>query len=417
MKSSSNHNHAKIKNRRPLFTNNKNSTENVDIQHDQHQSRVDGIVQPERKRSKIAYPIRSNFHGKNSSEVKPISQSMTITASKNVLQQPTCLETEGPRPGFEKEAIDSDGSLNVRRKRSNKRALSSDHDKTNSDRKDILDDELLWLPTVKNHDNSSTSNLRNNNLVDTYDIDTGMSSQDSFADLFASSTTNTPVCTPQSSVPNSEVFSSQSDGNLKCGGNLFSDLFDDDDSKLAELDVSGIILSYSSSCKELENQKSQSDTCSEMEMEINKTNSNTACNTYKSSHTEKDPKVINSSDQKALQKVKANDKSVNTSVHNQGCNNSSTNKSSHAEKDLKILNMLDKRLPVQQVNTEYVKNVDTNRQNQADISCKSTGNMKNELKNECQAKDTSEELFYGLPPKVGNLIKKHKGIEKLYGKF
>ncbi|CAB4030456.1 Hypothetical predicted protein, partial [Paramuricea clavata] len=414
MKSSSNHNHVKIKNRRPLFTNNKNSTENVDIQHDQHQSRVDGIVQPERKRSKIAYPIPSNFHGKNSSEVKPtnglfskpISQSMTITASKNVQQQPTCLETEGPRPGFEKEAIDSDGSLNVRRKRSNKRALSSDHEKTNSDRKDILDDELLWLPTVKNHDNCSTSK-RNNNIVDTYDIDTGMSSQDSFADLFAS-TTNTPVCTPQSSVPNSEVFSSQSDCNLKCGGNLFSDLFDDDDSKLAELDVSGIILSYSSSCKELESQKTQSDTCSEMEMEINKTNSNTACKTYKSSHTEKDPKVINSSDQKALQKVKANDKNVNTSVYNQGCNNSS-----HAEKDLKTMNMLDKRLPVQPVNTD-VKNVDTNRQNQADISCKSTGNMKNELKNECQAKDTSEELFYGLPPKVGNLIKKHKGIEKLY---
>ena len=32
-------------------------------------------------------------------------------------------------------------------------------------------------------------------------------------------------------------------------------------------------------------------------------------------------------------------------------------------------------------------------------------------------KEETKELFYGLPINVGNLIKKYKGIEKLYGKY
>ena len=378
MKSSSNHNHVKVKNRRPLFTNDKNTAENVDIQ---HQSRVDLVVQPERKRSRISDQISSNIDGNNSSEInrtnglvgKSINQCMTITASEKL--------QECPRAG---------GSLNVRRKKFNKRTPKSDHDEANCNKKDILDDELLWLSTVNNNDFSGTSKIDNHVIV------TGMSSQDSFTDLFASSTTSTPICTPKSSIQNSEVFSSQDDGNL------FSHFFYDvDDSKLAELDVSGIISSYKSSQEGLENQKSQSDTCSQMEVEMSRTNSNTVCSTYKLSHAEQYPKIIN----KPLQRVKGN-KHVNTSMHNQ-VQNLTANESLHAEKDPKV---------IKQVETN-VNDVGTISQNEPDISSKTTGNISEEMKSENQANDRSDELFYGLPSTVGNLIKKHKGIEKLYGRF
>jgi hypothetical protein len=380
MKSSSDENHVIIKNRRPLFTNNTRA-EKVD---NQHQPRVHLTVQPERKRSRIDGPDSSNINGKNSFQGnqssgfidKATNQSMTVTSSeKQNVQQQTAPETVSLRPGFQNEAVNFEGSLNVRRKRSNKRILTitSDYDKANSNRKDILDDESLWLPAFHDNNDSHTNIGMDNHAIDTC---TGMSSQDSFTDLFASSTMSTPVSTTQSRIQHESSSST---------GNSFSNLFnDDDDLKLAELDVSGIISSYHSASSKVE---------------INKANSNTG--SHKLAHAEKHMKIVMNTSDKSLQ---INNK--NTSMSDM--HNPSLSKLLE-KKDQKITEQVD-------INTE---DVGGNIQNKQDSSNKTIRNIEDEMKNGCQANDvkTSDELFYGLPAKGGHLIKKHKGIEKLYGKF
>ena len=385
MKSSLDGCHVKIKNRRPLFTSSKISGEKVDSQ---NELRDDLFVQPERKRSRIDEPVSSNVCEKNSSDVnqgkdliaKSINQSGTVTDNKTQnVQRTACTETQCLRPDFQRKVVlNSEGSLNVRRKRSNKRNLTvtSDCDKASSDRKDILDDELLWLPTVSNNNDSCTSmRMDGNHVIDTC---AGMFSQDSFTDLFASST-STPLSTPQSNIQHSLRI---------CSGNSFLEFLDDnDDLKLAELDVSGIISSYNSACNKLEKQTLQSDNNDLMKVEIKTTKSSTACKTFKLSHVENNPKKIS--------------RNINTNVCDE-VHNSSLNKLLH-ESDQKIRKQMDTIVGI-------------NIQNELDSSSKTIGNTNDEVKNGCQTNDpkTCDEQFYGLSSRVENMIKKHKGIEKLY---
>lgn len=193
-----------------------------------------------------------------------------------------------------------------------------------------MDNELLWLSTVK--DDNCASKVIDDHLIDSCTL-----SQDSFSDLFASSTASTPGGMPQSNIENSEVFSSLNMSTLKDNNDSILDFFDGNDSKLVELDVSGLISSYNSACKELENQK-------------------------------KDSTLVDES-RKTSQQESADIENVNTNMYNQ-LERSSTN-----------------------------------------------DNFVNGTKNECQGGDESEKLFYGLPLNVESLIKKHKGINNLYGKL
>ena len=393
MKSSSDGSHVKIENRRPLFTSNKISAEKVDIQ---NEPRVHLVAQPERKRSRIHEPVSSNVYEKKCSDInqgkdfltKPINQGGTGTDNKTQnVKQTACTETQSLRPDFQRKVVlNSEGCLNVRRKRSNKRNLTvtSDYHKASSDRKDILDDELLWLPTVSNSNDSCASmRMDDNRVVETC---TDKFSQDSFTDLFASST-STPLSTPQSNVQHSLQ---------KCSGTSFLDLLDDD-LKLAELDVSGIISSYNSAFYKLEKETLQAENNDLMNLEIKKTKSNTACKTFKLSQVEKYPKIA----MNTLDKPQINDKSVKTNMCDE-MYNSSLSKLLH-ESDQKVMKQVD-------------TNVGINIQNELDSSSKTIGTVNDEMKNGCQANDTkaSDEQFYGLSLRVGSLIKKHKGIEKLY---
>ena len=394
MKSSSDGSHVKIENRRPLFTSNKISAEKVDIQ---NEPRVHLVAQPERKRSRIDDPVFSNVFEKNSSDVnqgkdllaQSINQTVTESKTQNV-KQTAGTETQSLRPSFQRNlVVNSECSLNVRRKRSNKRNLpvTSDYDKASSDRKDILDDELLWLPTVSNNDDICTGLRMGSHVTDTC---SGLFSQNSFTDLFASST-STPMSTPQCNLQQSS---------RKCSGSSFLDLLDDnDDLKLAELDVSGIISSYNSACNKLEKQQLHSDENDFMKVEIKTTKGNTACKTFELSDVEKYPKIA----MNTLDKTQINNKNLNTNVCAE-VHNSSLNRLLH-ESDQKVTKQLD-------------TNVGINIQNELDISSKTVGNISDEMKNGCQAIDakTSDGLFYGLSSRVRSLIKKHKGIEKLYGR-
>ena len=342
MKSSSNLDHAKVKGkyRRPLF----------DIP---DEPRVDGVVKPERKRSKIDEPGPSRDGETNAGVARPIKETLTVATAR--------LETGGNKTGLKQLAgnsnyssedqVNSDNFLNVKRKRFNKGISKSHDDKTYYDRKDILDDKLLQLPAVEKINYPSTKKR-----VETQHVnDVDMSSQDSFTDLFASSATNSPGNRLQSSNPNSsQVALSQN-----AGGDPFSNFDDDDDFKLAELDMSGIISSYNSACTEIKNQERQSDTCCQLGVKI---------------HEETSNKIHE----------KEND-------------------------DIK-----DSKIPVKNIADKAIQQVNSDANTAANIN---TGHISNEIKNECETKDANVELFYGLPPHVGSLIKKHKGIEKLYGKL
>ena len=137
--------------------------------------------------------------------------------------------------------------------------------------------------------------------------------------------------------------------------------FDDDDFELAEF-MSGIS-SYNSACTEMKNQE-----CSQLGVKIHEETSNKM-------HEKENDDIKDSK--------------------------------------IPVMNVADKA--IQQVNYD-AKSVDKNRQlnTAADIN---TGHISNEIKNECETKDANVELFYGLPAHVGSLIKKCKGIEKLYGKL
>ena len=361
MKSSSNFEHVKVKNRRPLFTNSEDNP---------HHARVagSGVSQPERKRSRFNDSVFSNVQSKNSAKVKGIysltakgSDKSIAPSKKESKQQPVCTQNDCPGPGFqvlldnENQKKDIfDGPLNIMRKKCNKRTCISNLNKIDSDSKvtDILDDKSLRLLSV--HSDHSSTNMKN-------DISkTDMSSQDSFTDMFGS-----PAA--------SEIASFQNDRNLKRRGNLFSEFFEDD-SQLAELDMSGIISSYNSVNSNMENASLHSDSS---KVEINKTDCTASDNYSKSLHGK-----------------------VNYLCN--GINNLDTSKLSHMEKDTKIMGMLDDNEVLDNAQQQVQHNMnadDTNKQ----------------LHNSPTTMDTSEELFYGLSPHVESLIKKHKGIEKLYG--
>lgn len=329
MKSSSHLDHAKMKYRRPLF-----------------EARVDGVVKHERKRSKIAEAGLSGGEETNARVGRPVEEILTVTTA--------CPETGGNNPGLKQLAgnlnypnedkVNSDNFLNVKRKRVN-RGISKSHD------------ELLQLPAVENINST-------NKRVETRHVnDVDMASQDSFTDLFASSTTNSPVDRLQSSNSNS----SQVPLSQNTGSDLFSN-FDDDDLELAELDISGIISSYNSTCMEIKNQKPQSETCNQLGVKIHE-------ETSKTMHEEENDNIKDS--------------------------------------NIPVMNIADDA--IQQANSDHSKPVDKNKQlNTANID---TSHISREIKNGCETKDTNKELFYGLPSHVGSLIKKHKGIEKLYGKL
>ena len=176
MKSSSNLDHAKVKGkyRRPLF----------DIP---DESRVDGVVKPERKLSKIDDPGPSRDGETNAGVARPIKETLTVATAR--------LETGGNKTGLEqlagnsnyssKDQVNSDNFLNVKRKRFNKGISRSHDDKTYCERKDILDDSL---PAVEKINYPSTKERVETQHVNDVDI----SSQDCFTDLFASSATNSP---------------------------------------------------------------------------------------------------------------------------------------------------------------------------------------------------------------------------------
>ena len=201
MKSSSNLDHAKVKGkyRRPLF----------DIP---DESRVDGVVKPERKLSKIDDPGPSRDGETNAGVARPIKETLTVATA--------CPETGGNKTGLKqlagnsnyssKDQVNSDNFLNVKRKRFNKGISRSRDDKTYYDRKDILDDKLLQLAAVEKINYPSTKKRVETQHVNDVDV----SSQDSFyTDLFVSSARNSPGNRLQSSNPNSsQVALSQNTG-------------------------------------------------------------------------------------------------------------------------------------------------------------------------------------------------------------
>ena len=334
MKSSPNRDHAKVKYR--------------------GQPRVENVAKPDRKRIKISDPSRFLGDETNAVVARPLSETAACPETRD-------NEPEGPETGLGKagnlnypneDKVHSDMSLNVKRKRFSKGISNFQDNKNETRAKDILDDELLQSPVVESIDSIST-----NERVESQQVkDVDMSSQD----LFASPITNSLVDRPQSSNPNS----SQVTLSQNSGSDLFSNFFDDeDDLKLAEFDMSGIISSYNSTCIEIKDQESQLGTCSQVDVKMHK----------------ETPKL--------LQQEESNS---SIPVMNMACST------------------------MQQVGSD-VKPVDENKPlNPGNVD---TIHISNAVKSECEAKDASEGLFYGLPPHVGSLIKKHKGIEKLYGKF
>lgn len=329
MKSSSNHNYSNSKNRRPLYTSPGHRGDDDIIQgiHVSH---------PLRKRSKIDYsnspnlqdssPLKKNndaIFKSNNSEVIGI----TSTEKLDDPQQAFCPETTCLTSGFQQEYFGR--CLNVRRKGYNFKTLMPDPYKSTCNGKEIADDQY-----GKN--------------IDTCVKDNSMSSQASLPNVFASSTSASPVSPLQIISQSSEMFSMLSESQRS--DNLFSDFLDDSDSNFAELDVSGIVSSYNSASKDLENQEPKACSYNQTEVEVTEQlNVNSDNNTYNTCAS-KDPNGMNSPTAK-----------------------------------------------------------------QVGNFSKTAREVCSEIKNKQQAKETNKELFYGLPLKVGNLIKKHKGIGKLYG--
>ena len=346
----------KFLNRRALF---KNNAEDV--------SRVDVIMQPDRKRSKIACPASANLQEDECVDTKRKNGLICKAANKTMAKIPSqdqdaLLGNEKPPgpPCVQKaDKTKSGRALNVQRKKSKKGTFTSSHGRTSRPR-DILDYEFMCLSNVENK--CDTNTMESERISRNHTKDSCTSSQDSFTDLFASSPASSPINMKQCNAENLDLFSSPNFNTAKCNAESIFDLSDVNDSKLAELDVSGLISSYNSDCQKVELPKiPQQNVCSPKHEEIT------------SNDTSKDRLSYTGIDE-----------------------------------DLNFLNHV---IPNK-------KNVSTDilTGNQLDNSRKNDDPMNIKIKNDCQAKETTNELFYGLPLYVGSLVTKHKGIEKLYGK-
>ena len=308
--------------RKPLFASCKSSSteNNINPCIDGKVPSNEPTVQPHRKRSKF-----NNFP----------SGATRCEKGQEVSQFSTGPGAQIETGIHDQDRVNTEGSLNVRRKRSSKRPHSTDKAGLRECiKKDILEDKLL---SVNDNDDNSMGMV-----IDLKETCTS----DSFTSYFTPQASGNLIGTQQSSLQNSEVPSSQIVGNLSCSRDLLADFFDDDD--IAGLDLSAIISSYNSQRKKEDRKSSHQGAYNQLKVGMNKCVSVS----YENLHSEEVPRTKN---------VPSN--------------------------------------PVRQGKTD----------NEND-DC--TGHNNDEIKSK-----NAEELFYGLPQSVGRLIKKHKGIEKLYGTY